>query len=71
MSCSCLVCHASIIWYGYNKALEKMPKKDESAPNKLKKLMKGKPDRPNAWVSHETIQQFDPSFTLLAPTVLF
>jgi len=45
-----MVSHASIIYYGYNQALAKLPKA-ESLDAKLRKLMAPKPDRSDLWVS--------------------
>lgn len=46
----CLVVHSSIIWYGYNEAIGKLPK-GESLNQKLAKMQRSRPDRPDAWVS--------------------
>ena len=48
----CLVVHASIIYYGYTQALTKMPKTEEDADSKLRKMMRGKADRADLWVSN-------------------
>ncbi|ORY35362.1 hypothetical protein BCR39DRAFT_585005 [Naematelia encephala] len=51
----CLVLYSSIIWYGYNSALVALnPPKDpnEEILEKLDKMMKPRPDRPDLWANN-------------------
>ncbi|ORX38685.1 hypothetical protein BD324DRAFT_621930 [Kockovaella imperatae] len=66
----CLVCHCSIIWYGYNQAIEQMPKKTESATEAYKNLMKRKSERPDMW-AHTRSHPSAFLTTRLAPPRIF
>lgn len=53
MTSRCLVSYTAVIWFGYNEALSKISKRESEAEIKLAKLLKSKPDRPDAWVSYD------------------